>query len=108
MARRCDVHALLVDARVAHVLSTSVAPTRGPSDAARDSLQKSLDQIQRDLRSFPAPPPPVAPPPGWKPLTPVEQQELEALRGLPASLTDEALRRRRDELADRARFMRPR
>jgi hypothetical protein len=103
---RLVVPALLVT--VAHVLSTSVAPTRGPSDAGRDSLQKSLDQIQRDLRSFPPPPPPVAPPPGWKPLTPVEQQELEALRGLPASLTDEALRRRRDELADRARFMRPR
>lgn len=100
------VPALLVT--VAHVLSTSVAPTRGPSDAARDSLQKSLDQIQRVLRSFPPPPPPDAPPPGWKPLTPVEEQELEALRGLPAPLTDEALRRRRDELADRARFMRPR
>lgn len=105
-----QVAAILLVLGALHFLAQPPTRTVGPSRPKVESPRDVLERLQRRPRGRAAGPDAATepPPPGWKPLTPVEEQELEALRRLPAPLTDEALRRRRDELADRARFMRPR
>lgn len=105
-----QVVAVLLVAGALHVLSQPPPRTVGPSRPKVESPRDALERLDRRPRGRAVAPVPAMepPPPGWKPLTPAEEEELEALRRLPAPVTDDALRRRRDDLEYRASFMRRR